>query len=110
MGLRTVFTLLQSYKRRRDRIDMADTAVMRVPAGLQAEARSLASLRGRQPAELVAQAWQEFLERHGEEFARDLEYVAKTLRDGTLEDLTAFINRGNAERAKDAARKAREGT
>ena len=89
---------------------MPDTAVMRVDAEMQAEARHLASLRGTHPADLLAQAWREFLVRHREEFAADLEQVAEILRDGALEDLVAFINRDNAERARDAAQTARQGS
>lgn len=86
---------------------MADTSTMRLPSEMQAEAKSLAAIRGEQPAALVARAWKEFMEKHREEFAREFEAAAAILRNGDLSDLTEYLGQDNADRAKAAAKAAR---
>lgn len=79
------------------------TAVIRVREETHDEVTRIAAFRGEQPAELIAAAWREYIQNHRDEFAADLEQVAKLLRDGTLEELTAFVNRSVPQRAKRAA-------
>ena len=82
---------------------MSATKVMRVPEKVNIEAAKLAALQGRAPAELVAEAWTEYIENHRDAFARDLEEAARLMRDGTLDGLVTFASRSNADRAADAA-------
>jgi len=79
------------------------TQPVRVPDAVYESAKHLAALRGESSGDLLAKAWAEFLENHREEFARDLEHVAKLLRDGTTSDLSMFVKRNNATRARAAA-------
>lgn len=84
------------------------STVMRVPAEVNAEAKQIAALRGRQPGQVVAQAWREYLDRHREEFAAELEEAARVLREGTVGDVAAFASRNASARAQAAAERARE--
>lgn len=84
------------------------STVMRVPTEVHAEAKRIAALRGRQPGEIVAQAWREYLDRHRDEFAADLEEAARLLREGTVDDVASFASRNAAARAEAAAERARE--
>jgi hypothetical protein len=77
--------------------------VARIPERVHIEARRIAAIRGEQPADVLLQAWVEYLENHRQEFAADLESAAEVLRNGTLDDAAAFVNRGARERAKAAA-------
>lgn len=78
------------------------TRVLRVPATVHNEATEIAALRRAQPGQLVAEAWREYMENHREEFAADLEKTAKLLRDGTMDQLAAFVSRNAADRAAKA--------
>ena len=86
---------------------MARTAVVRVPSQVHQEAVQLAALRRQQPSELLAAAWTEYIEAHRDEFAADLEQAARLLRDGSLEELSAFASRNADARAHAAAERAR---
>jgi hypothetical protein len=83
------------------------SSVIRVPDNVHLESKQIASVRGQQQGQLLAEAWREYLATHREEFARDLETAANLLRDGTLEDLAAFASRNVSDRARAAAAKAR---
>ena len=78
------------------------TRVVRVPEDTHNEATQIAALRRVQPGELLAEAWREYVEKHREEFAKDLETIAGLLRDGTLEQLAEFANRSSKARATKA--------
>lgn len=84
------------------------SSVMRVPVDVHAEAKRMAALLGQQPGELIAQAWQEYLDRHKNEFAADLERAAELLRTGTVNDVAEFASRDVAARAEAAAERARK--
>jgi hypothetical protein len=85
---------------------MSSTPV-RVPAEVHAQATRLAALRGQQPGQLLADAWEEYLANHREDFAADLEQAARIVRDGTVDDLAAFASRNAAQRAREAAQRLR---
>ncbi len=61
---------------------MSSTPV-RVPDEVHAQATRLAALRGQQPGQFLADAWEEYLANHREDFATDLEQAARIVRDGT---------------------------
>jgi hypothetical protein len=75
---------------------------VRVPEDTHNEATQIAALRRVQPGELLAEAWREYVEKHREEFAKDLETIAGLLRDGTIEQLAEFANRSSKGRAAKA--------
>ena len=79
------------------------TKVMRVPENVPQEAATLAALQGRQPAELVGEAWAEYVHNHQQTFARDLEEAANLMRNGSVEAVVAFATRSNEARADAAA-------
>jgi hypothetical protein len=79
------------------------SGVVRVPERVLLESKRIAALRGQQPGDMLAAAWREYLETHREEFAAELEESARLLRDGTLEELAAFVSRNADERADAAA-------
>lgn len=81
---------------------MSTSAVARLPADIHASAKAIAGMQGRTPGEVIAQAWREFVERHGDEFAADFERAAALIRDGDTEGLAAHANRFAAAEA-DAA-------
>ena len=83
------------------------TTVIRVREETHEEVTRIAAFRGEQPAQLIADAWREYIETVRDEFAADLEKAAQLMRDGTLEELaTAFVNQSVPARAKRAARQA----
>lgn len=86
------------------------STVVRIPEDTHEEVARIAAFRGEQPGNLIAEAWREYIENHRAEFAADLEQAAKLLRDGTLEELTAFVNRSVPTRAKRAAARLASGT
>lgn len=82
------------------------TKVMRVPTAVQQEAVQIAALRRQQPAQVLAEAWNEYMQTHREQFAADLEKAATLMRDGNLEDLAAFASRNVEARARASAQRA----
>ncbi|MDA0182910.1 hypothetical protein OJ997_21540 [Solirubrobacter phytolaccae] len=72
------------------------TIPIRVPAEVHQQVSRLAKLCGNQPAELLAAAWSEYLERHRDDFASDLEKAAALVRDGSLDELVDFVQDAHA--------------
>jgi hypothetical protein len=81
---------------------------MRVPTAVQQEAVQIAKLRNQQPADLLAEAWREYITNHREEFAADLEHAAQIMRNGTAEELANFASRNVKTRAAAAAARLQE--
>lgn len=81
------------------------TKVLRVPSATHLEATQMAALRGQSAGQLVAEAWRDYMAHHREEFAEDLEKVAKLMRDGTLEQLAEFTSRNADTRAAEAVKR-----
>jgi hypothetical protein len=84
------------------------SVVVRLPEHLYASARRIASLQGRQAADLLSEAWAEYLDVHREQFASDFEEAAQLLRSGDTQGLTELAGRSVKDRAEEAARAARE--
>lgn len=72
---------------------MSTSSVTRLPADIYASAKAIAAMQGRTTGDVIAQAWREFVERHGDEFAADFERAAALIRDGDTEGLAAHANR-----------------
>lgn len=83
------------------------TAVIRVPDTVHDEARRIAALRGTQAGALIAEAWSQYMQNHREQFAADLEHAAQLLRDGTTEQIAAFVSGDADTRGEAAAKRAR---
>lgn len=83
-------------------MDKVGTKVLRVPEATHSEATQMAALRGSSAGQLLADAWREYMEHHREEFAGDLEEVARLMRDGTLDQLAEFTSRNAEQRAAGA--------
>ncbi len=66
------------------------TTPVRVPTDVHQQVTRLAKLCGDQPADLLAAAWREYVERHRSDFAADLEAAAGLVRNGTMEQLISF--------------------
>jgi hypothetical protein len=87
---------------------MASTTTVRISKELSREVAQIASLRGQTSGELLAQAWQEFLARNKDVFAKDMEEAAKIIRTGTTRDLASFLSQDVEDRAEVAAKRAQQ--
>ncbi|HET6547295.1 MAG TPA: hypothetical protein VFG79_02480 [Solirubrobacter sp.] len=61
-----------------------------MPVELQEQVTRVSELVRETPGELLTAAWAEYVERHRDEFAADLQRAAELVRDGTLQDLVDF--------------------
>jgi hypothetical protein len=86
---------------------MSTTAV-RVQDDLLEEVKRIAAMRGETAGDLLAKAWEEFLERHREEFSQQFNEVARMLREGDKEGLASLSKRSRVVRAAAAAELARQ--
>jgi hypothetical protein len=87
---------------------MASTTTVRISKDVSSEVAQVAALVGQSSGDLLATAWKEFLARHKDAFAKDMEEAAKIIRAGTTKDLAAFISRDVSTRAKVAAEQAQQ--
>jgi predicted transcriptional regulator len=69
---------------------MSATTTVRVPVELQEQVTRVSELVRETPGELLAAAWAEYVERHRDDFAADLQCAAELVRNGTLQDLVDF--------------------
>lgn len=83
------------------------TAPVRVHQETHEQTKKMAALVGRSAGELLDEAWEEYMEKHRAEFAAELETAAHLVRNGSRQDLVAFANRNNAEKAKRASARIR---
>ncbi len=81
------------------------TRPMRLHSDTHEEATQIAAMRRVQPSDVIAEAWREYMEKHREEFAKDLETLAGLLRDGTVDDVAKFVNRTSKARAAAAVKR-----
>jgi predicted transcriptional regulator len=79
------------------------STTVRVPDELLEDVRRIGALQGRGPGEMLAQAWQDFVERHREEIAADFEQAAAHIRAGDTTALAAHVGRNRRSRAEAAA-------
>lgn len=73
---------------------MASTVPVRVPADTYAYVKAVGGMTQRSPGTLLAEAWQEYIERHREEFERDFAMIGQLIREGNTEGLVAFMEQG----------------
>lgn len=85
------------------------SSVVRVPPHVSIESKRIAALRGQSSTQILAEAWAEYMDKHRDEFASDLESAARLIREGTVDDLAEFASRNVKDRAAAAARRARGG-
>jgi hypothetical protein len=79
------------------------TTVTRIPDEVLHGAKAIASLQGKTTNEVLAEAWQEYLESHRDEIAANVERAAGLLRSGDMDGLIAHANRDAEQRARRAA-------
>ena len=73
------------------------TSTMRVTETVRDEVARMSKLCGEQPAELLERAWKEYLVNHREQFATDLDKAAVLVRNGSTDDLVAFVQDAHHE-------------
>jgi len=71
-----------------------------LPAELRSDISALAAMQGREPAAVLAEAFNEFLEKHSGEMAKDLAEVAKMMQAGDKKGVAAYTSRHAARRAR----------
>jgi thioredoxin-like negative regulator of GroEL len=84
------------------------SVVVRLPEDLYANVKKIAALQGRQPAEALTEAWDQYLARHREDLAASFEEAAQLLRAGDTEALAELASRSVEARAEGAAAAARK--
>lgn len=83
------------------------TAPVRVHQETHEQTKQMAALVGKNPGELLDEAWGEYMENHRAAFAAELETAANLVRNGSRQDLAEFANRNNGEKAKRASARIR---
>jgi hypothetical protein len=74
-----------------------------IPQDIREAIRTVATVQGSNPGEVLLRAWQEFLDRHRDVLDVDSKEVRRMLKENDQEGLAAYANRHNRERAKQAA-------
>jgi len=87
---------------------MASTTTVRISTELKAEVAKIAALRGQSSGDLLANAWNEFLTKNKDAFAKEMEEAAKIIRTGTTQDLAAFLSADVDTEAEVAAEQAQQ--
>jgi hypothetical protein len=75
------------------------TVVVRISEEAHESARRIAALQGRSLTDLLDDAWNDYLEKHREDFAAKFEEAAKLLRQGDTEGLAALASESVEARA-----------
>lgn len=75
------------------------SVVVRLPEELHESAKKIAALQGRSVADLLTDAWNQYLHTNREELAERFEEAAAFLRSGDTEGLAALASRSAAARA-----------
>jgi predicted DNA-binding protein len=83
------------------------SVVVRLPEDLHENVKRIASLQGRQFADVLEEAWAQYLENNREHLAATFEEAAVLLRSGDRASLSEFAGRSRDARAAGAARAAR---
>jgi len=83
------------------------TVVVRLPEDVLSSARQAGAVRGRSAAEMMTEAWRQYLELNRDELAADFEEAAQLFRQGDHVALAEFASRSVEERAEEAAKKIR---
>jgi metal-responsive CopG/Arc/MetJ family transcriptional regulator len=79
------------------------SVVVRLPEDLYANVKKIAALQGRQPSDVLTEAWQQYLSKHRDELAASFEEAAALLRSGDTAGLTELASRSVETRAEGAA-------
>src|SRR4051794_33988497 len=83
------------------------SVVARLPEDLYENIKKVAALEGRQPAEVLRDAWQQYLATNREELAAQFEAAAALLRNGDTDGLARMASEKAEQRAEMAAEAAR---
>jgi predicted transcriptional regulator len=83
------------------------STTVRISDEVQQAVKRIAALQGRTPSDLIAEAWDDYLRKHREQFAADFEQAAALIRAGEIDRLAEFASQSVADRAVAAAEAAR---
>jgi hypothetical protein len=72
-----------------------------LPPDLRSHVSALAAMQGRQPAEVLADAWNEFTTKHASELSKEHERVARMLREGDKKGVAEYTARHASRRARE---------
>jgi len=86
------------------------SVVARLPEDLYANVKKIAALQGRQPSDVLIEAWEQYMTTHREELASRFEEAAALIRAGDTAGLTEFASQSVKDRAEGAAEAARSRT
>jgi len=75
---------------------------VRIPKETHSSTRAAAALRGKTPGEMIAEAWDEYLANHRDEFSSDLEKAAQLVKAGDFDGLAKHASRDAESRAAQA--------
>lgn len=71
-----------------------------VPQPLRRDVKALAEMQGREPGAVLANAWQEFLQTHEGQLARDHAELAEAMKRGDHAELSSFSKQYNKKQAE----------
>lgn len=74
---------------------MSTTTTVRVPVELQQQVTRMSELLEETPGDLLAAAWAEYVERHQDAIAEDLQRAAELVRSGSFEELVSYRQNGH---------------
>lgn len=78
-----------------------------LPADLKLDVKALADMQGREPKEVLADAWREFLRKHADDLSKEHSEVAKMMRGGDKTGVADYTARHAAARARSRTRRDR---
>jgi hypothetical protein len=71
-----------------------------LPAALRSDVSALAAMQGREPAAVLAEAFNEFLRKHSDEMGKEHAEISKMMRAGDKKGVAAYTGRHAARRAR----------
>ena len=78
-----------------------------LPADLRVDVKALAEMQGREPGQVLAEAWKDFIHKHAQELSKEHGEVAKMMREGDKKGVAEYTGRHAAARARSQARQNR---
>lgn len=78
-----------------------------VPEEIRSQVLALSEQQGKQPRELLGEAWRQFIESNKQRLDEEFEDVGSLIRETDTEGLTEYLTHGAADRARRKAARAR---
>lgn len=76
-----------------------------LPPDLRSHVSALAAMQGREPAAVLADAWNEFISKHASDLSREYERVADMMRQGDKKGVADYTARHASRRARSLTQK-----